>query len=121
MEAIHGYGVLVFNLGSNHCLWRLGCRRDDRCGLALDALGNACGHSRLDKPLWVGSGRQDRLGNPPVRLPRHQTCGLRRDCLSNRQTSTSLAVDCGMGCLVGHRIFVGEIVSLDRVDDHEAS
>jgi hypothetical protein len=70
----HGYGALVLNLGRNNRLWRLGCRRDDRCRLAfgLDAHGIASGHSRIDKPLWVGSGGQkDRLAiSPsPSRLP----------------------------------------------------
>jgi hypothetical protein len=34
-RANHGYGALVFNLGRNNCLWRLGCRQHDRCRLGL--------------------------------------------------------------------------------------
>src|SRR5258707_8363831 len=46
--ANHGYGALVSNLGRNNRLRRLGCRRDDHCGLALAlaAHGTTCRHSR---------------------------------------------------------------------------
>ena len=56
--AHHGYGALPVDLGRNNCFRRLGCRRDDHCGLALDAHGTTCRHSRITQPLWVGSGSQ---------------------------------------------------------------
>jgi len=53
----HGYGALALNLSRDNCLWRLGCRRDDRCRMAvgLDAHGTTSRHSRIDQPLWFGS------------------------------------------------------------------
>jgi hypothetical protein len=55
--------VLVFDLGRNHCFRRLGCRRDDPCGLALDARGATCRHSRVAQLLRGGLGGRDRLGH----------------------------------------------------------
>src|SRR6266446_11000778 len=56
--ANHGYGALVSNLGRNSRLRRLGCRRNDRCGLAFgSAHGTTCRHSRVAQPFWVGPDR----------------------------------------------------------------
>jgi hypothetical protein len=57
----HGYGALAFNLSRNHRLWRLDCRRHARRRLAfgLDAHGTTYRHSRIDQPLWVGSGSKN--------------------------------------------------------------
>jgi hypothetical protein len=57
----HGYGALAFNLSRNHRLWRLDCRRHARRWLAfgLDAHGTTYPHSRIDQPLWVGSGSKN--------------------------------------------------------------
>src|SRR5258706_5558034 len=64
--ATNGYGALVSNLGRNNRLRRLGCRRDNRCGLAfgLDDHGTTCHPSGGAQPLWVGSGCQDTVGIP---------------------------------------------------------
>jgi hypothetical protein len=57
-SANHGYG----SLGRNNRLRRLGCRRDDHCGLALglDDHGSISHSSRGAQPCWVGSGCRTR-------------------------------------------------------------
>ena len=52
----HGYGALAFNLSRNHRLWRLDWHARDLLAFGLDAHGTTYRHSRIDQPLWVGSG-----------------------------------------------------------------
>src|SRR6266403_2161773 len=73
--ANHGYGALVSNLGRNNRLRRLGCRRDDHCGLALAlaAHGTTCRHSRIAQPLWERGTDAFIFGEGCTGLARHRT------------------------------------------------